>query len=156
MKNIIGTPTIKHKTTGRLLSYNVWDEKIISIREWKGTHYLKLHIPNMNIQNCLGISWLSPESVSESYIQSLFPSLLALVVMGINTLPEMEARKWWLNLTPASELSSLKTLIALMPSTMFLPSIILCYCYNSGPWCFMSKLLKKTFFLQTNFYTAPF
>ena len=47
--------------------------------------------------------------------------------MGINTLPEMEARKQGLNLTPASELSGLKTLIALMPSTMFLPSIIFCY-----------------------------
>ena len=45
--------------------------------------------------------------------------------MGINTLPEMEARKQ--GLTPASELSGLKTLIALMPSTMFLPSIIFCY-----------------------------
>lgn len=88
---------------------------------------------------------------SESYFWKLFVSisflLLALVVMGINTLPEMEARKWWLNLTPASELSSLKTLDCLNAfhhvSSFYHPFVI---ASNPGSLVFHVQITKENFF----------
>lgn len=155
--NITGTPTIKYTTTGILLSYNLWDEEILSItykRRLKGSPLPKTAYSKSDTQNTvIDVSWLSPVSAFEAWIPSL-SSLLPPSSDGNVHPPSVGGQGQVLNLTHIQWVKSNDS--ALVPSIVFPPSVLLCSHHNPGPQHFLSRLLKKTSFLQTYLCIVPF